>query len=120
MLGTQLYNNLTFGTMYGKNLKMVKSKNRRTIKAPARLIAADDEAQVLTQVEMKDENAQVANLPYYKDVYRPYYKDVIYDLESQNFDPAEHAPDEHVEVSGGSSCEGDEMDDDNQYDKEVY
>ena len=92
--------------MYGKNLKMVKSKNRRTIKAP------DDEAQVLTQVEMKDENAQVAN--------RPYYKDVIYDLESQNFDPAEHAPAEHVEVSGGSSCEGDEMDDDNQYDKEVY
>ena len=112
VLGTQLYNNLTFGTMYGKNLKMVKSKNRRTIKAPARLIAADDEAQVLTRVEMKDENAQVAN--------RPYYKDVIYDLESQNFDPAEHAPDEHVEVSGGSSCEGDEMDDDNQYDKEVY
>ena len=56
MLGTQLYNNLTFGTMYGKNLKMVKSKNRRTIKAPARLIAADDEAQVLTQVEMKDDN----------------------------------------------------------------
>jgi hypothetical protein len=42
--------------MYGKNLKMVKSKNRRTIKAPARLIAADDEAQVLTQVEMKDDN----------------------------------------------------------------
>ena len=35
---------------------MVKSKNRRTIKAPARLIAADDEAQVLTQVEMKDDN----------------------------------------------------------------
>ena len=105
--------------MYGKNLKMVKSKNRRTIKAPARLIAADDEAQVLTRVEMKDENAQVAN--------RPYYKDVIYDLKSQNFDPAEHAPAEHVEVSGGSSCEGDEMDDDNQYhwsnykyDKEVY
>ena len=108
--------------MYGKNLKMVKSKNRRTIKAPARLIAADDEAQVLTQVEMKDENAQVANLPYYKDVYRPYYKDVIYDDKSQDFDPAEH-----VEVSGGSSCQGDEMDDDNQYhwsnykyDKEVY
>ena len=42
--------------MYGKNLKMVKSKNRRTIKALARLIAADDEAQVLTQVEMKDDN----------------------------------------------------------------
>ena len=42
--------------MYGKNLNMVKSKNRRTIKAPARLIAADDEAQVLTQVEMKDDN----------------------------------------------------------------
>ena len=100
--------------MYGKNLKMVKSKNRRTIKAPARLIAADDEAQVLTRVEMKDENAQVAN--------RPYYKDVIYDDKSQDFDPAEH-----VEVSGGSSCQGDEMDDDNQYhwsnykyDKEVY
>ena len=43
--------------MSGKNLKMAKSKKGRTIKTPARLIAADDEpAQVLTQVEMKDDN----------------------------------------------------------------
>ena len=43
--------------MSGKNLKMVISKKGRTVKAPARLIAADDEpAQVLTQVEMKDDN----------------------------------------------------------------
>ena len=60
--------------MSGKNFNMVKSKKGRTIKAPVRLIAADDEAQVLTQVEMKDENAQVANRPYYK--FRPY--DIIY------------------------------------------
>ena len=56
VLGTQLNTNLTFGTMSGKNLKMVISKKGRTVKAPTRLIAADDEAQVLTQVEMKDDN----------------------------------------------------------------
>ena len=81
--------------MYGKNLKMVKSKNRRTIKAPARLIAADDEAQVLTQVEMEDENAQNG------------CQDVVYSHKLQDF------------VHVGSS-EVDEMDNDDQYHKEVY
>ena len=84
--------------MYGKNLKMVKSKNRRTIKAPARLIAADDEAaQVLTQVEMEDENAQDGCY------------DVVYSHKLQDF----------VRAEDGSS-EVDEMDDDDQYHKEVY
>ena len=77
--------------MYGKNLNMVKSKNRRTIKAPARLIAADDEAQVLTQVEMKDENAQDGCY------------EVVYNHKLQDFVRAE-----------------DGMDDDDQYHKEVY
>ena len=83
--------------MYGKNLKMVKSKNRRTIKAPARLIAADDEAQVLTQVEMEDENAQEGCY------------DVVYNHKLQTF----------VRAEDGSS-EVDEMDNDDQYHKEVY
>ena len=95
VLGTQLNTNLTFETMSGKNFNMVKSKKGRTIKAPVRLIAADDEAQVLTQVEMEDENAQ--NGCY----------DVVYSHKLQDF------------VHVGSS-EVDEMDNDDQYHKEVY
>ena len=83
--------------MSGKNLKMVKSKKGRTIKAPVRLIAADDEAQVLTQVEMEDENA-------HDECY-----DVVYNHKLQEF----------VRAEDGSS-EVDEMDDDDQYHKEVY
>ena len=86
VLGTQLNTNLTFETMSGKNFNMVKSKKGRTIKAPARLIAADDEEQVLTIAEMEE------------------------DLDRT----------EDVEVSGGSSCEEDEMNDDMLYHKEVY
>ena len=86
VLGTQLNTNLTFGTMSGKNFNMVKSKKGRTIKTPVRLIATDDEAQVLTQAEMEE------------------------DLDRT----------EDVEVSGGSSCEEDEMNDDMLYHKEVY
>ena len=82
--------------MSGKNLKMAKSKKGRTIKTPARLIATDDEAaQVLTQVEMEDENAQDGRY------------DVVYSHKLQDF------------VHVGSS-EVDEMDDDDQYHKEVY
>jgi len=76
---------------------MVKSKKGRTIKAPVRLIAADDEAQVLTQVEMEDENAQDGCY------------DVVYNHKLQNFVRAEDG-----------SCEEDEMDNDDQYHKEVY
>ncbi len=84
--------------MSGKNLKMVISKKGRTVKAPARLIAADDEpAQVLTQVEMKDENAQDGCY------------DVVYSHKLKDF----------VRAEDGSS-EVDEMDDDDQYHKEVY
>ena len=84
--------------MSGKNLKMVISKKGRTIKAPVRLIAADDEpAQVLTQVEMEDENAQEGCY------------DVVYNHKLQTF----------VRAEDGSS-EVDEMDDDDQYHKEVY
>ena len=92
VLGTQLNTNLTFGTMSGKNLKMVISKKGRTVKAPTRLIAADDEpAQVLTQVEMKDENAQDGCY------------EVVYNHKLKDFVRAE-----------------DGMDDDDQYHKEVY
>ena len=84
--------------MSGKNLKMVISKKGRTIKAPVRLIAADDEAaQVLTQVEMEDENAQDGCY------------EVVYNHKLQDF----------VRAEDGSS-EVDEMDDDDQYHKEVY
>ena len=67
---------------------MVKSKKGRTIKAPVRLIATDDEAQVLTQAEMEED--------------------------------LDRTEDVEVEVSGGSSCEEDEMNDDMLYHKEVY
>ena len=83
--------------MSGKNFNMVKSKKGRTIKAPVRLIAADDEAQVLTQVEMEDENAQEGCY------------DVVYSHKLQTF----------VRAEDGSS-EVDEMDNDDQYHKEVY
>ena len=101
VLGTQLNTNLTFETMSGKNFNMVKSKKGRTIKAPARLIAADDEAQVLTQVEMEDENAQDGCY------------DVVYNHKLKDFVRAEDG-------SRECSCEEDEMDNDDQYHKEVY